>query len=214
MEKIAKIAVTGGPCSGKTLGIKYVVKRLKSMAVGWQPLVVPEAATILFGIGEGIYDMRRIVAADPRTSFLMGKRIVDLQLDLKDGTEILAGALSDGKIVVLYDRGLADNIGYGGSESLEKILRARGVSFGDIYKRYDAVIHLVTAALGAEKYYSNKSNRVRYESLEEARDLDRRILAGWRPHKNLTVIDNSTGFRKKKERLFQAVCGILGIEPE
>ena len=212
MGKIAKIAITGGPCSGKTLGMAHVVKKLR--AIGWQPLPVPEAATILFGIGMGAYDMKKVVAEDPHTSFLMEKYIIDLQLALEGGTEALAQTLINENVVVLCDRGLADNIGYGGSKSFEEILRAKKMSLSDVYGRYDAVVHLVTAAIGAEGYYSNKDNRVRYEDLEKARGLDRRILAAWRPHGNLTIIDNSTGFGKKKERLFQAVCGILGIEPE
>ncbi len=212
MGRIIKIAITGGPCSGKTLGIKYVVRKLK--AAGWQPLLVPEAATILFGIGTGAYDIKRIVAEDSHTSFLMGRYIVDLQLALEDGTEVLAKTLPRENIVILCDRGIVDRVGYDGLVSLEKILKDKEMLLHDIYTRYDAVIHLVTAALGAEKHYGNKSNEVRYETPKKARALDRRILAGWRPHRNLTVIDNSTGFKKKKERLFCAVCDVLGIEPE
>jgi hypothetical protein len=32
--------------------------------------------------------------------------------------------------------------------------------------RYDGVIHLVTAADGAEKFFENETNEARYESLE------------------------------------------------
>lgn len=39
--------------------------------------------------------------------------------------------------------------------------------------RYDAVIHMVTAALGAEESYAE--NDVRHEGIEEAIDLDKRI---------------------------------------
>lgn len=38
--------------------------------------------------------------------------------------------------------------------------------------RYDAVLHLVTAAQGAEKFYTGVNNEARYESLDEARDKD------------------------------------------
>jgi chromosome condensin MukBEF complex kleisin-like MukF subunit len=34
--------------------------------------------------------------------------------------------------------------------------------------RYEAVIHLVTAADGAEKFYDSLSNEARYETPEEA----------------------------------------------
>ena len=32
------------------------------------------------------------------------------------------------------------------------------------YSRYDMVIHMVTAALGASKYYGNENNKFRYET--------------------------------------------------
>lgn len=38
------------------------------------------------------------------------------------------------------------------------------------------MIHLVTAAIGAEKYYTTENNTARTESLEQARDLDFKVL--------------------------------------
>lgn len=35
--------------------------------------------------------------------------------------------------------------------------------------RYDAVIHLMTAAFGAESFYETEDGEPRYESLDEAR---------------------------------------------
>jgi hypothetical protein len=41
--------------------------------------------------------------------------------------------------------------------------------------RYDTIIHLVTAAIGAEKYYTTENNDVRFENLQQARDLDFKV---------------------------------------
>jgi hypothetical protein len=38
------------------------------------------------------------------------------------------------------------------------------------------VLHLVTAASGAEAFYTNANNTARRETADEARDLDSRIL--------------------------------------
>jgi len=38
------------------------------------------------------------------------------------------------------------------------------------------VIHLVTAARGAEKHYGSETNPSRYENLEEARKLDEKTV--------------------------------------
>jgi len=41
-------------------------------------------------------------------------------------------------------------------------------------KRYDLVLHMVTAADGAPDFY-NKSNEARYESVEEATNVDKKL---------------------------------------
>lgn len=42
--------------------------------------------------------------------------------------------------------------------------------------RYDMIIHMVTAARGAEKYYGSETNEHRYENLEEAKLLDEKTV--------------------------------------
>jgi hypothetical protein len=58
-------------------------------------------------------------------------------------------------------------------------------------------VHLVTAAIGAEKYYTTENNAARSETLEEARALDFKILNTWVGHPNIRIIDNSTDFQGK-----------------
>lgn len=41
--------------------------------------------------------------------------------------------------------------------------------------RYDAVVHMVSAADGAENFYASLSNEARYESVEEAIDKDKKL---------------------------------------
>jgi len=57
--------------------------------------------------------------------------------------------------------------------------------------RYDAVVHMVTAADGAQKFYASLSNEARYESIEEAVDKDRRVQEAYMGHKNWARIDNT-----------------------
>ena len=57
-------------------------------------------------------------------------------------------------------------------------------------KRYDMVIHLVTAADGAPKYFDTKNNAARIEDLDTAIALDRKIQSGWLSHPYYIVIDN------------------------
>lgn len=44
--------------------------------------------------------------------------------------------------------------------------------------RYNAVFHLQSAAEGAEAFYSNAGGH-RLETAEEARELDKKVLAAW-----------------------------------
>ena len=47
------------------------------------------------------------------------------------------------------------------------ITRAVGTSTPQLRERYDAVLHLVSAADGAEQYYTTANNAQRYEQMDE-----------------------------------------------
>ena len=70
------------------------------------------------------------------------------------------------------------------------------ISLGD--EEYDQVIHLITAANGADKFFGSDTNNIRNESVEVARRLDERISNGWIGHGCLNIIDNSTDFGEKR----------------
>jgi len=71
--------------------------------------------------------------------------------------------------------------------------------------RYDQIIHMVTAANGAEKYYTLDTNSVRTEGLELAREIDKKCANAWLGHPYLNVIDNSTDFEMKIARVLQVL---------
>jgi len=82
--------------------------------------------------------------------------------------------------------------------------------------RYDAVIHLVSAAKGAESFYSLANNEARSEGLSLARELDDRVMDGWKGHPNLSLVDNVScaSFEEKCERVLDIVSGrICGLQP-
>jgi len=45
-----------------------------------------------------------------------------------------------------------------------------------VCSRYDLVLHLVTAAHGAEKFYTRSNNATRKETPEQARALDDKMV--------------------------------------
>jgi hypothetical protein len=57
--------------------------------------------------------------------------------------------------------------------------------------RYHQVVHMVTSAKGAERFYSIEDHATRKEGLEEARDRDTRAAEAWIGHPYVDIIDNS-----------------------
>lgn len=79
-------------------------------------------------------------------------------------------------------------------------------------QRYDAVVHLMTAAYGAEQFYSSESNHVRSEGVDLARQLDDLCKKAWVGHPYYDIIDNSTGFEEKCHRVVGSLLQRLGLE--
>lgn len=80
-------------------------------------------------------------------------------------------------------------------------LKAVDLTEKQIADRYDLVLHLVTAADGAEKFYTCENNAARLETATQARELDTKIRNCYeRIHKNVKVVDNSTDFKGKLKR--------------
>lgn len=78
--------------------------------------------------------------------------------------------------------------------------------------RYDLVIHLVSAARGAEKYYGTETNQSRFETLEEAKVLDERTVLQWVQHPNLKIIDNNcANFNEKINRVIDAISTLVKV---
>lgn len=189
-----KIVITGGPCAGKTTLMGLLAAAL--VGRGREVVLVNECATELLAQG---------FTPDTCGSVLGFQRYVfDLQLQKEDRL----AELSD-DAVVLLDRGLMDNAGYLPDGQLDMLLSEHGMTRDDAYARYDAVVHLVTAAIGAEQFFSHETNEHRLESAEEAVRVDRALRAGWAGHPSLQVIDNEGTFEDKLRRAVEAVLAVV-----
>lgn len=68
--------------------------------------------------------------------------------------------------VILMDRGLMDSAGFMEKEGWEKLLQRTGWSLTDLRdNRYDAILHMVTAADGCPEFY-DYGNSARYHNFE------------------------------------------------
>lgn len=202
--RIYKVVLTGGPCGGKTTALARLSCYLRER--GFEVFTVPEAFSLL--VSNGFTIDYFTVDGMP---FHVQNSVMDLQISLEDSVERLLKARGKPG-VILCDRGLMDGSAYMNSEEWDSFLRNRGVSSAEIREgRYNAVFHLVTCAEGAEKFYTLENNEARSESPEDARKLDISTRKAWVGHHNLMVLDNSTDFEGKLNKLVSATSKLVGL---
>ena len=201
--KISKIVLTGGPCAGKTTALTWINNYFSKR--GYTVLFVPEVATELISNGVAPWTCG--------TNYDYQKQQIKLQKIKEEIFENAAKTMKNDKILIVCDRGVLDNKAYMKEVEFKRILKEYGTSEIKERDSYDAIFHLVTAAKGKEEVYTLANNVARTESLEEARELDDKIISAWTGHPHFRIIDNSTDFEEKLERLLKEIALFLG-EPE
>ena len=199
--KTTKIVVTGGPCAGKTTGLSYLEQELTKM--GYKVVFLNESATEII--------MSGLTPTAHKNNYDFEKAILSLQLEKEKLYMQYCEALPDENVLLVCDRGAMDCKSYMSKDDFTKMLKDLNVEEVQLRDNYDAVFHLVTAAKGAEKYYTTTNNGARRESLQEARDADDRTMSVWVGHPHFRAIDNSTNFENKMKRLVKEICVYLGI---
>jgi hypothetical protein len=107
---------------------------------------------------------------------------------------------------------MMDGAAYMGVERFQKFLLSRNKEIPDAREgRYNAVFHMVTAADGAEQFYTLENNDARSETAEEAVVLDQKTQKAWVGHPRLLVLDNSTDFEGKMQRLIESMAKLVGL---
>mmetsp|Transcript_7644 Transcript_7644/g.14428 ORF Transcript_7644/g.14428 Transcript_7644/m.14428 type:complete len:471 (+) Transcript_7644:172-1584(+) len=199
-----KFVLTGGPCGGKTTALARLSSYLRER--GFEVITVPEAFTILASNG---FEMSYF-SVEGMPSCVQNT-VMDVQMSLEDSFErILRAKGKPG--VLLCDRGLCDGSAYMSTEEWDQFLLKRGITLAEIREgRYNAVFHLVTAAEGAEEYYTLENNDVRTETPEQARALDIKTRGAWVGHPKLIVIDNQTDFEGKLNKLVSIASELVGL---
>ena len=206
---IHEVVITGGPCSGKTTAMAALSAKLGDW--GFRALVCPEVATIV--IAGGVMDIGAIAGADPASFTAIEAATLRLQRSMRERFRELAGvfAARDERVVILYDRGECDAAAYIGPEMFWALCQEQRLTAADVRDSYAGVVHLVTAAIGAESAYTTANNVARRETPAQAAELDGRTMACWVGHPRLRVIDNSTDFDAKVRRAVGAVTSLVGI---
>ena len=202
MQEITKIVLTGGPCAGKTTAMSWIQNAFT--ARGYRVLFVPETATELITGG----------VAPWTCGTNLDYQCCQMRLQMEKESIFLEAAktMPNEKILIVCDRGMMDNRAYMTSEEFQTVMERLHLTEVTARDHYDAVFHLVSAANGAPEVYkkNREDNPARIESVEQAIELDSRLLSSWVGHPHLRVIDNSTIFEDKMKRLLAEISGFLG----
>lgn len=199
MSDIDIIVLTGGPCSGKTTGLNTMQE--KALNAGIHVMTLSETATELLQAG--------FVPGVNISWQEFEERLIRYQIARENEYIRMFRVTSPGKKLLLCDRGVRDAKPY--TPDFKKAIQSIGHKESELDERYNAAIHLTTAAIGAEDFYTNKNNKFRLETLQEARERDKRTYEAWVGHPSLVLIDNSTDFEGKMQRLWAAICRIIGL---
>ncbi|MBR2241467.1 MAG: AAA family ATPase [Clostridia bacterium] len=104
--------------------------------------------------------------------------------------------------VIVCDRSIIEPAAYIGIDNMKHLLEQHGKSYEYIRDSYDLVIHITTAAKGAEEYYTKENNEARSENIVQARNIDDNILQIWSEHPNRFIVDNlNKSFNDKLEEI-------------
>lgn len=123
--------------------------------------------------------------------------------------------MSKSPSIILCDRGTVDPYAYISKEEFQAIMDEEGWSWVTLRdRRYDRVIFLNSAAVGAEDFYTTANNAARSEGLEVARALNQKTMDAWTGHPHLSIIPNTKGesFKEKMTHAVKAVEETVGLE--
>ncbi len=209
MADIKKIVLTGGPCAGKTTALIKVIEHFSSL--GYKVFTIPEVPTMFTQSGMDY------LTKNKQFFFEGEKATLQIQMALEDTFVRLAETITDQPVLIVCDRGTLDISAYLQPQQWEEITAAVGWTPTRLRdERYDAVLHLVSAADGAEKYYTLATNAQRLEKPDEeglrvARMLDKRVVQAWSGHPHMSVINNDEDFDRKMNRVIQEISAALGL---
>ena len=202
-QSITRIVITGGPCAGKTTAMSWIQNAFTRD--GYLVLFVDETATQLSSGGAPW----RLTGNNREYQY----QVTRLMLAKEEAFAGVAKTFEADKILIVCDRGALDNRAYMTGDDFRYVLEKLNTSEVELRDHYDAVFHLVTAAKGAEEFYTLANNAARYETAEEAVRADDALIAAWTGHPHLRIIDNRYDFDGKMMALIREISAFLG-EPK
>ena len=209
MNNIKRIVLTGGPCAGKTTALVRIHEHFS--ALGYKVFTVPEVPTMITQAGWNYL-------TDNQNFYYEGEKVIlETQLELEDKIMRMAQTCKE-PCVIVCDRGAMDISAYISPKMWKELTDSCHTSTEELRtgNRYDAILHLVSAADGAEKFYTTANNAQRYEKADEAglqlaRELDKKVIQAWTGHPHLRVINNGEDFEQKMNRVVREIASVLEL---
>ncbi len=197
---VKKLAVTGGPCAGKSSSLSAIESRAKEK--GYMVFVLRECATDL--MESGITPK----SCTKNENFQLARMRLQKAKE-KIYAEVASALHTD--VLILCDRGMADGKAYMSEDCWQRSLKAVALSEEEALLSYDAVLYLTSAAVGAKEAYTCENNAVRSETAEEAALLDEKIYLAWKEHPVFCKVGCYPTFEEKKEKILSFVDSFLTI---
>ena len=183
---VTRIALTGGPCAGKSTVLKRI--RQKYEDKGYAVYLLPESATLFIEAGADF------LTKDANLSYITEESKLEFQLQMEKSMTRIAEACGKPALLIC-DRGTMDTAAYMPADVWQHIKEDIGQDERQLRdEHYDAVLHICTAAKGAEDFYT---------------DVDDRILAVWKGHPSLHIIQAEICFEDKIQHVLKVLDEIL-----
>lgn len=190
-QKARRIVFTGGPGGGKSTSAELMRREL-----GERIVLVPEAATMLYGGGFPRYEDHQAMIATQRAIYAVQKNIEDVQ----------QAQFPDR--ILLCDRGTCDGAAYWPGEDIENFFNTMATDIEKEMARYDAVVFFESAAVG-DLPILECGNPTRNESNKTAVALDTKLKKIWSQHPRFYHIPHQTSFFKKISMALDSVQQIM-----
>lgn len=214
IRQIPMIAITGGPCSGKTTFLSQIQETL--LKEGFKVIIIRESATELFSNAIDPLLFKKTVRAHNQLQEIIFREQISRENSFLHLARLQLQLGATEKLVILCDRSTLDGEAYMGPVAFKRMIKKLGYTKQELVHRYTATICLTTAAKGAKKFYTLANNQARTERWEVACQLDEAITQAYLPHEHVHIISNIENgvpitFAEKMNKAKAALLNALGI---
>lgn len=193
-----KILITGGACAGKSSSLKHIRKIFFEQ--GYNVYIVNEMPTILITNGVNPQNIGSL-------NFL--KFMVKAQIEIQKRYEEIVLNSKKEKNIIIFDGCPLDAMKFISKELFNEIIYKLGISYKQILKSYDGIIHLEPVAKKFPELYTTKNNIARANNEKLSIERDNKLFYAYKEHPRRKVVESYEDFDKKMEYVIQSVNEII-----